>query len=371
MAETDAPCILILRLSALGDVAMASPLIDALRRRYPRAYIGWLAQPEVAPVLKAHPGLDALITWPRQRLASLARTGRLWTLQRELRQFVRELRRHRFDWALDPQGLMKSGLLAYLSGAGRRVGVGSEEGSRWLMTERLALDEDRSRISSEYRQLAAYLGLPIEGDFAMHVAVDPEDRDWAARALTESGLDGGFVALLPFTTRPQKHWFEDRWAELARQLHQAGQATLILGGPGDHDAACRIQAAAGCPTLHQWAGQTSIGQAIALLARARGAVGVDTGLTHIALAHQVPTVCLFGSTVPYRDAGPHPAAILYRALPCSPCQRNPICGGVFHCMRQILPAEVMRALRQIGGMPIGEAPAASAPPAHPTPSTAR
>jgi heptosyltransferase-1 len=343
----DQPRVLIVRLSALGDVAMASPLIGAVRGRYPNAYIAWLAQSEVAPALQSHPELDELILWPRAHFESLLKRGHWLELSRNVWRVMRHLRNRRFDWALDPQGLLKSGALAFLSRAPRRIGVASEEGSRWLMTDQVDAAPDPTRISSEYLNLAKHLELPTEDGFPMHVGISATDQQWADQTLRDQAVPNPFIALLPFTTRAQKHWSEARWAELAERLDKRGFASVMLGGPADREASQRIVARTKTPSVHDWTARTSIGQAVATINRAAGVIGVDTGLTHIALARQRPTVCLFGSTVPYLHTGAHPGRVLYRNLSCSPCHRNPICGGVYHCMRQIIPAEVLRELSRI------------------------
>ena len=341
----ESPRVLVVRLSALGDLVMASPLVGALRRAYPRAHIAWLAQPEHHPVLAAHPELDELIAYPRKRFGELAARGRWRALGGELAGFARALRGRGFDWALDPQGLAKSGVLARLSGAPRRVSVNPREGSDILFTETLASPADDPRVSSEYRALAEHLGLPTDDGFPMRVGVAREDAAWADDALRAAGIEGPFVAAAPFTTRPQKHWFASRWAQLFRRLADAGFPVVVLGGPGEAQAAERLAAAAHPAPVHAWAGRTTVGQALAVLDRAAGVAGVDTGLTHAAVARGRPTVALFGSTVPYTDPGPHAAArVLRQPLPCSPCHRSPICGGVFDCMRAIEVDHVLDAL---------------------------
>jgi len=363
--------ILLIRLSAIGDLVFSSPLLGALRRAYPQARISWLVQPECAPLLRHHPDLDEVITWPLQEWRRLWRERRwldLWGRARDLRA---ELRRRRFDLVLDLQGLLKSGLPAWLTGARERIGLGSREGSRWLMTRVLPRGGDPRAIGSEYRYLAEQLGLPL-ADFAMRVVPGEEDRVFARALSAQLELARGYAVICPFTTRPQKHWFEDRWASLARDLRQElGLPVLMLGGPGDRQAARRIQdlveqgqasASDADPLsgevsslvlyprgLVNLAGDTSLLQAAALIEACRLLIGVDTGLSHMGLAFGRPSLLLFGSTRPYLDIGSQSGRVLYHPLPCSPCKRRPSCGGVFTCMRLIEGEEVVRQARLLLG----------------------
>lgn len=335
-----------MRLSAIGDIVMASPLIDALRKAHPDAYIAWLAQPECKVLLELHPGLDEVIVWPRAEWARLWESRRWGVLLRELRSLRRSLRERGFDTAIDLQGLLKSGVWAWMSGARERIGLGSREGSARLMTRVLPRGGDPERIGSEYLFLAEQLGLPID-DFRMRVALSSDDHRFAEDYLQEHGLGGGHAVICPFTTRPQKHWFEDRWGALVAQLREDLQLPVVmLGGPGDGEAANRIAALAGSGLVNA-VGRTGLRQAAALIAGARLLVGVDTGLTHMGIAFAVPTVALFGSTVPYRDTTRPNARVLYHPLNCSPCKRNPTCGGEFTCMRLITGDEVVAAAREV------------------------
>jgi heptosyltransferase-1 len=325
---------------------MASPLIGALRANHPEAYIAWLAQPECAALLEKHPALDEVIVWPRrdwQRLWRERRLGRLWSA---VRAFRRELRARRFDMAIDAQGLLKSGLMAWLSGAPERIGLGSREGSRHLMTRVVPRGGELRRIGSEYLFLAERLGLPVQR-FDMQVALDEADREFAAGFAAVNEMGEGYVVVCPFTTRPQKHWFEDRWIELARRIRsELDLPVIILGGPGDVRSAGQLVVAAGTGVASA-AGETSLRQAAALIAKARLLVGVDTGLTHMGIAFGVPTVALFGSTVPYLDTTRANARVIYHRLDCSPCRRNPTCNGAFTCMREISVEEVMQTARAV------------------------
>ncbi len=337
--------ILIVRLSAIGDVVMASPLIRSLRDKYPEAHIAWLAQAEAVSLLAANPRLDEIIVWPRGEWQRLWRERRYWLLLKAVRAFRRELRARGFDLVLDIQGLLKSGLLAWMTGAAERVGLGSREGSARLMTRVVDKPRGDKRIGSEYRRMAEALGLESE-PFEMEVALSAEDERFADGFIVEHDLPSGYAVICPFTTRPQKHWIETRWSEWAARL-RAGQGlpVVMLGGPGDREAAGRI--AADNPALIDAVGQTSLPQAAGLISRARLLVGVDTGLMHMGIAFAVPTIALFGSTCPYLDSGRSNTRILYRAFDCSPCRRRPTCGGAFTCLREIGVDEVLANAREL------------------------
>ncbi|MCF8030967.1 MAG: hypothetical protein K9K39_08740, partial [Desulfohalobiaceae bacterium] len=117
--------ILLVRLSAIGDIAMASGVAAALRRAYPAAQIDWLAQSEAVGLLKRCPSLDRVLAWPRQRWRESLKKARLRRTGGEVRDLLRSLRLGDYDLVLDLQGLLKSGLFAALSGARRRIGLGS------------------------------------------------------------------------------------------------------------------------------------------------------------------------------------------------------------------------------------------------------
>ena len=127
--------ILIVRTSAIGDVVFASALPGAIRRAHPDAHIAWLVEPGIHELLLADPDIDEVITWSKAEWVKLWKSGRRLELLGRVRALRRELHARRFDMALDLQGLMKSGFLTWLSGAPRRVGLGSKEGSQLLMSE--------------------------------------------------------------------------------------------------------------------------------------------------------------------------------------------------------------------------------------------
>lgn len=346
------PRILVVRLSALGDVIMASGLLPALRAAHPGAEITWLVEPAAAPLLAGHPRLDHLIVWPRAEWRRLWRERRYLAWLRAVLALRRRLRDGRFDLALDSQGLLKSAVWSWLSGAPRRVSLIGWEGSHHLATERLVPEDrgPRRHFGAEYRALAEHLGAPA-GAFQPDLVPGPTAHAAAQAALAQAraaaGLDAHtpLAVLCPWTTRPQKHWLEDQWLALARQAQARGLQPLILGGPAD--AAASDALAARLPGLLHLAGKLPLDASLAVIASARLLVGVDTGLTHAGTALKVPTVALFGSTGPYLDAGLPTTRVLYSGRSCSPCHRRPSCDGRFDCMRDHTAESVWAAAEAV------------------------
>lgn len=338
--------ILIVRLTARGDVVFATPLIKAFRRTYPDARITWLAESHTADLVLHNPHLDEVIVWNRKEWKRLLRRGRLLALGRLALDFVRELRSREFDLAVDVHGLLRAGAMTYLSGAATRIGLGSTEGSSLLMTHVVPRDSsDLPQVASEYRYVAEELGLDVS-DFRLDVVLSREDEDSARRIIKEERLTDGYAVICPFTTRDWKHWFEDRWANLVDRIKaDLGLTTVILGGPDDLEADRRIRAAVrgGVVSL---VGKTSLSEAAALVKSARLLVGVDTGLTHIATAFERPTVALFGSNIPYSEPPAERTRIILHRLECTPCKHNPTCDGDYTCMRLITVDEVLDEARE-------------------------
>jgi len=340
--------ILIIRLSAIGDNVMATPLICCLREAYPQAQIHWLCEALSAPLLDSHPDLAEVIVWPKDQWIRYWRSWRWGSLARTIWRFRAALRRRRFDLVIDAQGLLKSGILAWLSAAPVRVGLGSREGSQHLMTRVVARRHDHPLIGGEYHDLARAMGLPVN-DFRLGLHLPPAAQAAAKNIVHSNGLDNGFVVLVPFTTRPQKHWVAARWPQLCsavwREFHLP---CIILGGPGDN-APEMVAAAGSAAPVFDFTGVRALQltEAAAVIGLASAVVGVDTGMTHMASALQRPTVALFGSTVPYTEPLACRTRVLYQEMPCAPCRKHPSCNGAFTCMRDLGQRQVVDALREV------------------------
>ncbi len=332
--------VLIVRASAIGDVVFASPFAAALKRSHPDAHVTWLVEPGIDGLLQADPAIDELVLWPKGEWKQLWRQHRYGALLGQVRDLRQRLKAGDFDVAIDLQSLMKSGLLARLSGAPRRIGLGSREGSQWLMTEVVPKGGPERRISSEYLHLADRLGFDTR-DFLPRLFVADDVAVRSRALLAEHGLaPGRYAVLAPFTTRPQKHWFEHHWRALLPMIRdEFGLTPLLLGGPADREAAARVASA--MPGAVSLAGRTRLPEAASLVRDAALLIGVDTGLTHMGIAFATPTVALFGSTCPYLDTGRRNARVVWLGLACSPCRRRPTCDGAFTCLRDIHPQRVV------------------------------
>jgi len=336
--------VLIVRASAIGDIVFASPFAEAIKKTYPDAHIAWLMEKGNEALMSDSPYVDECIVMPVSEWKFLWKNGKKLDAIKRIRAFGAELKTHRFDIAIDLQGLFKSGIFAWMTSAPVRIGLGSREGSQWLMNRVIPRKGEPERISSEYLYLAEQLGLN-HSHFTPTLSLNPLSEKQALEKLAKHDLQPEkYIVFAAFTTRPQKHWFADAWQALASMVRKkTGLISVLLGGPADDAAAREIQS--GTPDMVNLVGQTQLAEAVAIIANAKALIGVDTGLTHMGIAFDIPTVALFGSTCPYTNTTRRNAKVIWQGLPCSPCRRKPTCNGRFDCLRKITPENVMTALK--------------------------
>lgn len=327
------PSILVIRLSAIGDIVMASGIIPLLHRAFYQPRIDWLVQPECEELLSSTSGLNEVKVWPRQRWARLLKGIRWYALGKEFHLFASSLRQAQYDLVLDLQGLWKSALCAYATGVNHRFGLDSREGSGLLMTRVVKTAQNDREIGSEYKRLLQELGISPEG-YALGLETSASDQAAVQQLLQTHLGKEEYLVLSPFTTRAQKHWFEDRWVELAKRIgHRIGIRCVLLGGPGDIEAAARMESRADGHIVNLTA-RTSLRQSLAIVQQSKALIGVDTGITHMGVLSNIPTVALFGATRPYLKTTNTRAIVLYKEHPCSPCKRSPVCSGEYPCMAE-------------------------------------
>jgi ADP-heptose:LPS heptosyltransferase len=363
---TSARRILIVRLGALGDVVHALPLLDALRREWPDARLGWLVEERNASVLAGHPQLDRLLVFPRRELSRLVRRGRLVAALRLALRFLRELRAERFELTLDAQCNLRSSLLARLSGARRRIGFAppyTKEKAHWLATDRVVVPIG-GQLKLE-RNLALLGPLGIDGRGAIPRLAVPEEARTAARAFRAGVRAGELVALHPGVSGfgAFKQWAPERFAGLARRLFaERGTRCVVTWGPGERELGESVVAASGGAAF--LAPETrSLQELAALYEVCDAAVGGDTGPIHLAAALGVPVVGLYGPKdpaiyAPFDARRGRASETVWKQVHCSPCGLRR-CDNVI-CMPAIEVEDVTRALARAMADESGEAAALAA-----------
>lgn len=288
------PRILIVRLSAVGDVLHGLPVLNALRDQLPQAFLAWVVEGRAGTLLERHPSLDELICVPRGWLKSPRQVLRL---RRRMRQLA-------FDVSIDVQGLTKSALAGWLSGAPRRIGFGGVAGrelSPWLNTELV----DTSARHVIERNLDLLLPLGISRPAVRFGLTERAIDGLRAKAmLVQAGLTPSFAVINPGAGWTSKLWPPQRFGEVARYLgREHGLPSLVVwAGPQEQRWACQIVANAGGHA--QIAPATSLLELAALTRRARMFIASDTGPLHLAAAVGTPCVGLYGP-MPASRNGPY------------------------------------------------------------------
>jgi len=334
--------ILIIRLSALGDVVYALPALAALRRYCPRAFIAWAVEETAAGLLTGHPQLDEVIVVPRKAWQKGLKRGRVG-VAREAWRFRREMRSKRFDLAIDFQGNLRSGLLGVISGAKRKIGFAppcSREGSRLLLNRAVKVKPSLHKVDRNLALLAE-LGVPVEGAEALFAPASDEDRRTIDNLLSRLGVSSPFVLIHPGVSRfgSFKQWPAENYSDLAQKLHGRGAAVVISAGPGEETLAGAI--AADSESAAPAAG-LSLSQLAELMRRAGAFVGSDTGPAQMAWMLGTPTVAMMGPKDPDLY-GPMGAAHrkLTADVPCRPCTKRRCADN--RCMTQITVDDVFDA----------------------------
>ncbi len=313
--------ILLIRLSALGDVLVTLPLLRRLREELPGTRIDFAVQDELAPLLLGHPDLDGVVSIPVRALGRLlARPWRWPEALSRLGALRRRLAGPGYDCVLDAHGNLKSALVARLSGAPRILGPApgeGREGNALWTTERPRRPASTRRHRSE-RALALLSPLGFEPRWAAP-RLPAFPSDWADRALAAAHGEGPPVLLHPGTSprAPHKRWPAERFGALAARLAGAGARVLVVGGPGEDDLVAEAVAASRgtAGALPRPPGLPELG---ALVARARLFVGADSGPAHLAEACGIPTLALFGPKDPTLY-GPRRGLSVRVDVPCGPC----------------------------------------------------
>jgi heptosyltransferase I len=279
--------VLITRLSAIGDCIATIPLAVDVKTLWPECRLTWVVDCGAAALLEPHPDIDQVVRIGKKWLKHPAR----WPA---LRQQLRDLHA---DLVLDPQGLTKSSLLGWLSGARYRIGFDrshARELAPWLATHRIA--RTSRHIVDTYRELLAHWCEPEPGEGRFHMPVYADAAQRVERLLAGLGLGGNWLVMNVGAGWPTRIWPTDRFGRLAQRIHKYyGLRTLVVwAGDGELEMAEQVaDLADGAAVV---APPTSLTELAEILRRASLVVTSDTGPAHLTGAIGTPCVGLFGPT---------------------------------------------------------------------------
>jgi lipopolysaccharide heptosyltransferase I len=307
--------VLLIRLGAVGDVLRTLPALHLIRATYPSVHVTWIVEDLSLELLIGHPEIDEVLRFPRRELRDAGArpgrlVGRLWEL-------VRHLRVRHFDVALDFQGSFKSGLIAGLSGAPRRVGLspGHSRELSWMFTNEWVRPRER-RLNRVERNLLIAEAVGARGDAIEVILPERPEEGRAAQEMLRAlnPEERPVVILSPGTSLRQRHkrWPEGHFSRFAARLvPDCGVLALVVWGPGEKELAGSIASMSGGRAVV--APPTSLRMLAALLRRAALFVGADTGPMHLAWGVGCPVLALFGPTDPRLNAPPGDAHVVLRA----------------------------------------------------------
>jgi lipopolysaccharide heptosyltransferase II len=350
--------ILLVRLRLLGDVALSTPLIRALRHRFPDAHLSYLVEQASAPVVAGNPLLNDVIV--ARKRAGLARL-------RDDLAMGRQLRSGRYDVAIDLHGGPRAAWFAWATRAPMRIGY-TIAGRSWMYTHLVQRPPDLTPARHSVLNQADLLRpLGIDGcdplREPMEMASDAMAQQQLQTRLSEAGVRPGdpIVAMHVSTGNGFRRWpaLAVTAASLVRRYPDL--RVFLVYGPADADAGAVIheaRSAAGAASERILDGDCGIAELRALIARSAVYIGVDSGPVHVAATTETPIVQLLGPTLaersrPWRDPRWFTEIVETGTLPCRPCKQRQCAPGDFRCLTRITAEQVAaaadRALRHATG----------------------
>jgi heptosyltransferase-1 len=367
MLMTNPQRILLVRLSANGDIVQTFDTLKRLRQRFPHAHIGWAVGETGAGLLKAvMPWLDAVHVlpnkaWSQNWWKALFKLGKV---EASIQFVLDEIHAQHYDVAIDVQALNKSAVLPHLVGIPHRVGFkNGREQSRFFYTETpselLGFYHPTHHAIEEFASLLSPWGQPPTDaqttalpplDWQFPIPHTPDFQSWHDAKDQKKRL----IALAPFTIWQSKHWLATHWQTLITTLlrEDANAVGVCIGSPQEVD---KWQALVdGLPQdikarLIRIEGKTSLLQLAQVLKEVDVLIGSDSAPLHMmdwlireGLNPAGKAVCLLGPTHPHRTGGLSPRTVnLRHLLPCMPCHKKQCPLGTNACMAQLTPEVVL------------------------------
>jgi len=343
--------ILIVRLSAIGDVVHSLPVLYALRKRYPNAFIGWVVEDKAADLVLGNPLIDKVYVLPKNKWK---KQGLNLGTVKEFCSFLCEVRKEKFDVAIDLQELFKSAIITFLSGAKRRIAhAKTREFAHLFVNEKLhpypLLDPDRMVISRNM-DAAVYLGASADEIKFPLPPVNSSIKNKINSLTKDLNPNKPIIVFCPATIWPSKHWIDEYWSILLDNL--ALKANIIFtGAVTDVGLIDKIVSGANNNQHLSLVGKLGLMELVELFNRADIVIAPDTGPAHIAAATEKPFVIgIYGSTSYKRTTVyGEKHILLYSQINCYPCHKK-TCpqkkNNNMECMKKITPEKILEVIEK-------------------------
>ena len=337
--------ILVIRLSAIGDVVHTLPAAQLLKKYLPGCRITWLVEEAAADLIAGYEGIDAVIVSKRTSWLRALRRGNFLAAYTEAAAFLRRLRRDEYDLVLDFQGLLKSSLLAGLARGKRKIGFAhAREGAAFFYTEHVPAPDFNDHAITRHMGLLQYLGITDKTAVFSPLWGEQEEES-VGRLLGGHTADsaGPLIVVHPCAAWPTKCWDAGRVAAVCDSLRKTCDARIVFAGSAAEQTHVSSIIASMAEPAISLVGRTTLRELACLLARSSLMVAMDSGPMHLACAVGTPVVALFGPTAPWRT-GPFGSrhSVIRKELDCSPCYRKKTCPlGHHRCMADITVEDVL------------------------------
>ena len=344
--------ILIIRLSAIGDLINVLPALRRLRTQYPDSKITWLVEDRASEILRGHPDVDEVIIYPRNKWQrGILKVNKSLKVISESLSFYKQLRKNHYDLVIDFQGNLKSAVMNLITGSGNRLGFGNGycKEFNYLSTQHHSYPAGK-KIHRIEKNLSLLKELDIETKFLRPaLPVTKNDEEYISNYINKNADPSiPIIIIHPGTSKfgSFKQWSSQNYTLLADKILDKYKANVILTwGPGEFDTVKEIvrnmkhNALPACETK-------SIKQLTELIKRATLFIGGDTGPLHIASIMGIPIVGIYGPKDP-AIYGPYDgkAIVIKKDVPCSPCRKR-TCGDPI-CMSSLLPDDVFHGVEKL------------------------
>jgi heptosyltransferase-1/heptosyltransferase-2 len=333
--------ILIIKMSSLGDILHTLPFVAALRERFPKAKITWLAHPQFADFIPEPPMIDEIIRFDKVKFQKISFVEKI----RYFFNMRRLLKEKNFDLVIDMQGLFKSAVLAFLSGCKTRIGYCEMRELSGFVSKAVKREHSKGHVIERYLDVARFLGSECKKiEFPM--ADLQEAQKSAQEKLKKGGVKTKYVVIAPAARWKTKEWLLEYYAKLAKMIIKDGFWVILVGGTNDRKKSSTIKSLAESKEILDLTGETTLKELAALIKSCEVYISADTGPLHFAAAFKKPLIAMYGPTLANRT-GPYAndnASIIISPASCIGCLKKK-CSN-WHCMSDISPEAVYKVFKE-------------------------